>query len=105
MSSVEAMDVAILGGGQMGVNVMEHLRDSPLVRDITVFDPNPQRLEELRRSHAVKTSHSLAQVLDDTAIRLVFITAANHAHKDLAVQALEAGKAVMCEKADGHQPG
>ncbi len=51
MSSVEGMDVAILGGGQMGVNVIEHLRDSPLVREITVFDPKQQRLEELRQSH------------------------------------------------------
>lgn len=98
MSRVEAMDVAILGGGQMGVNVIEHLRDSPLVRDITVFDPKSQRLEELRQSHPVRTSHSLDRVLDDPAIRLVFITAANAAHKELAVQALEAGKAVMCEK-------
>jgi predicted dehydrogenase len=92
------MEVAILGGGSMGVNVMNHLRDSPLVSAMTVFDPNPERREELRRTQGVKTSDSLTHVLDDPSIPLVFITASNDAHKQLAVEALEAGKAVMCEK-------
>lgn len=98
MSGGKAMEVAILGGGSMGVNVMEHLRASPLVRDITVFDPNKERLEALRQSHGVKTADSLESVLENPAIPLVFITASNDAHKDLAIKALEAGKAVMCEK-------
>jgi predicted dehydrogenase len=97
-NSVEAMDVAILGGGQMGVNVIRHLRDSPLVRDITVYDPDVQRLEELRRDPGLKTSDSLERVLEDRKIPLVFITASNNVHKELAIKALEAGKAVMCEK-------
>ena len=97
-NSDKAMEVAILGGGQMGVNVMRHLRESPLVRDITVYDPDLQRLEEVRRDHSVKTSDSLERVLEDREIPLVFITAANHVHKELAINSLEAGKAVMCEK-------
>nr|WP_281426393.1 Gfo/Idh/MocA family oxidoreductase [Paenibacillus agaridevorans] len=37
-------------------------------------------------------------MLLDPAIKLVFITAANAAHKPLTLKALAAGKAVMCEK-------
>jgi predicted dehydrogenase len=97
-SNGKAMQVAILGGGQMGMNVIGHLRQSPLVRDITVYDPDLQRLETLQQEHGLKISDSLERVLDDRNIPLVFITASNNVHKQLAIQALEAGKAVMCEK-------
>lgn len=98
MSGKRALKVAILGGGQMGVNVMEHLRDSPFVQDITVYDPNAAKLEQLRREQGVSTEDTLERILDNPQISLVFITASNNVHKSLAVQALEAGKAVMCEK-------
>lgn len=93
-----AIEVAILGGGQMGGHVIEHLGDSPLVRGITVFDRHPERMEHLKQRYHLKTSESLEKVLEDPAIKLVFITASNNAHKELAIASLEAGKAVMCEK-------
>jgi predicted dehydrogenase len=98
MSSAKAIEVAVLGGGKMGENVIQHLGDSPLVRAITVFDRHPERMERLKQSHGVKTSDSLERVLANPEIRLVFITASNNAHKELTIAALEAGKAVMCEK-------
>src|SRR5581483_8307326 len=98
MSSGKAIEVAVLGGGKMGENVIRHLGDSPLVRGISVYDRHPERMASLNQSHGVKTADSLEQILNDSDIRLVFITASNNAHKDLAVAALEAGKAVMCEK-------
>jgi len=98
MSNGNAIEVAILGGGQMGRHVIEHLRDSRLVRAITVFDRHPERMESLKESHGVKTAESLDKVLEDEEIRLVFVTASNNAHKELTIAALEAGKAVMCEK-------
>lgn len=98
MKSGNAIDVAILGGGQMGQNVIRHLADSPLVRSVTVLDPKPERLAQLNQSYGVKTSESLERVLKDPQIKLVFVTASNDAHKSLTIAALEAGKAVMCEK-------
>jgi predicted dehydrogenase len=98
MSQDKGIEVAILGGGQMGENVIRHLADSSLLRGITVFDPLPENRDRLKKGYGVKTAESLDRVLDDRAIKLVFITASNDAHKDLAVAALEAGKAVMCEK-------
>jgi len=98
MSSGKPIEVAVLGGGKMGENVIRHLGDSPLVRGITVYDRHPERMASLNQSHGVKTADSLDKVLNDSDIRLVFITASNNAHKDLTVAALEAGKAVMCEK-------
>jgi predicted dehydrogenase len=98
MSGKKAIEVAILGCGQMGQNVVRTLENSPRVRGITGFDPKPQRLEELNKAFGVKTAHGIEEVLQNPEIELVFVTASNNAHKDLAVAALEAGKAVMCEK-------
>lgn len=98
MTSGNAIEVAVLGGGQMGENVIRHLGYSPLVRGITVFDRHPERMELLKQRYSVETAENLERVLEDPDIKLVFITASNNAHKDLTIAALEAGKAVMCEK-------
>lgn len=98
MSSGNKIEVAVLGSGQMGANVIQHLADSPYLSAITVFDRNPERMSKLKQRFGVKTSESLENVLSDPAIKLVYITASNNAHKELAIAALNAGKAVMCEK-------
>jgi len=38
------------------------------------------------------------RVIDDPAVEIVYIATPNHTHADLAVAALDAGKAVFCEK-------
>lgn len=98
MSSEKPIEVAILGSGQMGQNILRHLEESPLVRGITIFDLDPERMKKLKQGFGVKTAATLEGVLQDPEIKLVFVTASNNAHKELTVAALEAGKAVMCEK-------
>jgi predicted dehydrogenase len=98
MSTEKAIEVAIVGCGKMGQNVLHTLQDSPWVRAITVFDRNPERMEELKAKFGARPAPSLDGVLQDPAIKLVFVTASNNAHRELTVAALEAGKAVMCEK-------
>jgi predicted dehydrogenase len=98
MSGEKAIGVAILGSGQMGQNVLRHIKDSPMVRGITVFDRNPERMKTLKQGFGVKATATLEDVLQDPEIKLVFVTASNNAHKELTMAALEAGKAVMCEK-------
>ena len=98
MKQSGAIEVAILGSGKMGEDVLLHLRDSPLVRGITVFDKHPEKMATLQRTHDVKIASSLDEVLHHPQIKLVFVTASNDAHKELTIAALEAGKAVMCEK-------
>lgn len=94
----KGITVAVLGAGQMGENVIRHLAGSKLVRGITVFDRHSERADALKQRHGTETAASIEQVLEDPDVRLVFITASNNAHKDLSIAALEAGKAVMCEK-------
>lgn len=98
MSNEKAIEVAILGSGRMGQNVLRHLADGPYVRGISVFDPIPERMEQMKQVHPVKPVATLEDVLQNPEIKLVFVTASNDVHKDLTIAAIEAGKAVMCEK-------
>ena len=98
MSKEKAIEVVMLGCGRMGQNVLQHLKASPLVRGITVYDPIAEKMEQLKQVFPVKAAARLEDVLQDPEIKLVFITASNNVHKELAIAALEAGKAVMCEK-------
>ncbi len=82
----------------MGRTVIGHLLQSPLVTAIVAYDPSPTSLRLALEAGAVRATADLQEVLDDPEVALVFITAANHAHHDLAIAALRAGKAVMCEK-------
>lgn len=92
------MKVGILGAGAMGRTVIGHLQKCSTVTNIVAYDTSAESLEQTRRECGVEGSLSLERTLDDPNLKLVFITAANAAHKDLALAALQAGKAVMCEK-------
>jgi predicted dehydrogenase len=92
------MKIGILGAGDMGATVVGHLKETPQVSALVAYDIAEERLRALRDTHGVPGSTRLRDILDDPAVKLVFVTAANHAHRELAIQSLEAGKAVMCEK-------
>ena len=98
MINERAIQVGILGSGKMGQNVLEHLQGCEWVRGITVFDRSAEKMEALRKKFAVQTAATLDEVLQNAEIKLVYVTASNNAHKELTIAALEAGKAVMCEK-------
>ena len=90
--------VGILGSGKMGESVVQHLKDCPQVGSIVAYDIDEGRVRNLMNEHHVAGSTHLSDILSDPAVKLVFVTAANHAHKELAIRAFEAGKAVLCEK-------
>ncbi|MDD5704733.1 MAG: Gfo/Idh/MocA family oxidoreductase [Kiritimatiellae bacterium] len=92
------MKVAILGAGGMGEAVIGHLKQSPHVKSQVAFDVSDERIRKVRENHGVPGTTRLEDILSDREVKLVFVTAANHAHKELAIRSLEAGKAVMTEK-------
>ena len=92
------MKIGILGAGDMGGRVIRHLANCSYVGAIVAYDIDPKRVEEMRTNHGIDATNDLGKLLSDSSIGLVFVTAANHAHKELTLHALEAGKAVMCEK-------
>lgn len=92
------MKVAILGAGGMGETVIQHLQKCPEVTGRVAYDISEERIRKIDGQYGVPGTTRLKDVLTDPEVKLVFVTAANHAHKDLAIQSLEAGKAVLCEK-------
>lgn len=95
---VTFMKVGVLGAGGMGETVISHLRECEGVEEIVAMDIRPERVAELKEKHGVEAFTELEAILSDDEVPLVFITSANHAHKDLTLASLAAGKAVMCEK-------
>lgn len=88
----------VLGAGGMGGTVIEHLRECPLVAEIVAQDSRPERVAELKQKYGIRATTNLNDVLSDPDIKIVFVTSANHAHKELALASFAAGKPVMCEK-------
>jgi predicted dehydrogenase len=95
---LKKMKTAVLGIGGMGKTVIEHLLKSPYIDDIAAYDINPVQMDEFSGQKKVRMVKNLNDILSDNQIKLVFITAANNAHRDLTISCLNARKAVMCEK-------
>lgn len=92
------MKVGILGAGGMGESVIQHLQQCAQVSAITVLDRRRERIAQLQQQYGVQGTTDISQVLNDPSVQCVFVTASNDAHAELAIQSLNAGKAVMCEK-------
>ena len=92
------MRVAILGLGGMGRGVISHLRGCPEVDSIVGYDISADARELVAKRQGIDCSSSLSSILTDPAVKLVLVTASNAAHHPLVMAALQAGKAVMCEK-------
>ncbi len=94
----KSLKVGVLGAGAMGRTVIQHLQGIPEVSGIIAYDVVSESLSKTEEECGVRVTTDLDVILKDPAIRLVFITSSNQSHRDLALQAIQAGKAVMCEK-------
>ena len=92
------MKVAVLGAGGMGAGVAHMLKRCDGVTGVVAVDVAPERVAYVRDSLGVEATTDLGSVMADPAVRLVFVTASNQAHKPLVLAAVKAGKAIMCEK-------
>lgn len=92
------MKVAVAGLGNMGSKILEPICRAPQVSGIVGIDPNVDYQLRAREKHGIAIAGSYEEILNDPDVRLVFIAAPNHRHAQLAISALCAGKAVMCEK-------
>ena len=96
------ISVAVLGCGRSGNGLMRTLEKMPEIKRIVGYDISEAALSEIKKKHPVtETTQSLDEVLCDEDIRLVFVETLNESHAPLAVKAMQAGKAVMCEKPSG----
>jgi predicted dehydrogenase len=90
-------NVGIIGFGGMGHQHFEMMSRYNRARIKGVFDIDKKRLE-FAESLGLKTYRSYEEMLADSEINAVIIATYNSLHKAHAIQAMTAGKHVICEK-------
>ena len=93
------LNIGILGCGKISQvrHIPEYIANEN-ANLVGLFDLDSQRCEEIAAKYGVKAYASAQELLDDPAIDAVSVCVANFAHADLTIQALKAGKHVLCEK-------
>ncbi len=90
--------LVVIGYGGIGRKWhARHALTSDVVELHGVYDIDPAK-QELARENGVFVYDSLEAVLADPAVDLVTVATPNDVHKPIVLAALEAGKAVICEK-------
>ncbi len=90
--------LGIIGfGGMAGHHFTQLSKGNTKVRIKGVFDIKPERLEAAKEKGLYAYS-SKEELLRDPDIDIVLVSAYNNVHKDLAIEAMRAGKHVLCEK-------
>lgn len=89
--------VAIIGYGGMGGYHHKDLLQVDRLKVIGAYDINPERnrIAEKKGTYAYSSKEEL---LADKKVDIVIVATPNNFHMDLCIQAMEAGKHVLCEK-------
>ncbi len=96
---MKKIKMAIVGTGFMGKVHTENVRRLPHVEVAAVVGSRPERAQAFAEAMGIpKATADLAEVLADPQIEAVHICTPNVDHFPQSKAALEAGKAVLCEK-------
>src|SRR4051812_37736438 len=92
--------LGILGTARIAPTaVIEPAKQMPEVQVIGVASRDRMRAERFARGHGIPRVHSsYRQLLDDPTVDAVYIALPNSLHYDWVIDALRAGKHVLCEK-------
>lgn len=91
--------IGILGCGKIAqVRHIPEYAENPDVELAAFYNPSRKRAEEQVEKYGGKVYDTAEELLADESIDAVSICAANYAHAELSIKAMEAGKHVLCEK-------
>ena len=106
---MRTMNMAIVGLGNMGSTHRAIITGEGVWYDVPIggaienlrlvgsFDILEER-QQFAREHGLRAYASLAELLADPDIDFITCATPNDAHKEIAIQAMRAGKGVVCEK-------
>ncbi|WP_046216511.1 Gfo/Idh/MocA family protein [Paenibacillus wulumuqiensis] len=97
MEHKSAYNLVIVGYGGMGSYHGQLIEKTERLNVSGVYDTADYRMD-LAKSKGYQTYDSMEAVLSDDNVDIVLIATPNDVHKDLAIDALRAGKHVICEK-------
>ena len=97
--TMKTIKTAIVGTGFMGKVHTENVRRLGNVEVAAVVGSKPERARQFAQSAGIPiAAESLEQVLENKEISAVHICTPNADHYPMSLAAIEAGKAVLCEK-------
>lgn len=91
------LNMGIIGYGGMASYHYKGLKDYKRVNIKGIYDLDPKRCD-CAREQGLKVYGSKEEMFADTDIDIVLIATTNEVHKELSIEALKAGKHVICEK-------
>lgn len=97
--SGEKIEIGIIGVGQIGKQHLEQYLAMPDVRVTAIAGRDPGRTEEVARQYNIPFwTTDYRSLLDRNNVRAVSVCLHNSLHMPITVDALKAGKDVICEK-------
>ena len=94
-----SIKIGIIGCGKIAqVRHIPEYAANPHAEIYGFYDINQARAQELAQKYGGKAFASYEELLADPAIEAVSVCVANHAHAEISIAALKAGKHVLCEK-------
>src|SRR5919199_5466595 len=91
--------VALVGAGQVASVHLEALREIDAVELVGIYDQDLGRAKERAEASGIPRAYaSWEELLRDDASRCVAVLLPHDLHERFAVEALSAGKHVVCEK-------
>ena len=94
---------AVIGFGEWGREIAAAIADIEELELAAICDNFPLMLRRAQREHpqAARVA-DYREILDNPDIVAVFVATATHEHKDIVLDALQAGKHVYCEAPLAH---
>lgn len=96
---MKKINVGVIGCGKIAQT--RHLPEyaaNELCDVVAVYDLNHERAVQIAQQYQAKAFDSIEDLLAVPTLDAVSVCAANHAHAQITIQALKAGKHVLCEK-------
>ena len=91
--------IGILGCGKIAqVRHIPEYAANPDCELVGFYNPTKSRAEDMAAKYGGVAYNTAEELLANPEIDAVSVCAANYAHADLAIQAMKAGKHVLCEK-------
>jgi len=99
-SSNDTLQIALIGAGGMGFADANTAITVPGIKLVAACDLYDGRLADAKRKYGndIFTTRDYKEILTRKDIDAVIVATPDHWHKDISVDAMNAGKAVYCEK-------
>ena len=94
----DCLGVGVIGCGAISANHFAALRQVPGAALAAVCDNDPAHLEKAAREQGVRGYADYRELLADARVEAVHICTPHYLHHRMAIDALHAGKHVLCEK-------